>query len=448
MGQLDATIVLTAFPTLQRDLHSNLGGVEWVSLAYLLALVGLVTALGHLADIVGRKLLYIYGFALFIVATGLCGVAPNLAALIVFRALQGVGAAMLQANSVALIVQAMPRHALGRGIGIQGTFQALGLAVGPALGGLLLAAGGWRLIFFVNIPFGLVGIALAWFFLPRSRDLLPRQPVDWLGMALFLAAAAGVLVGLAFGDEAGWGSPQIVATLVGAAVCLGALLWWERRSPAPMLALGLFRNRALAVGVGGGLLASTLLFGILFAATYYLQGAAHLGLARSGLELMVLPVALGLAAPVAGRMADRLGARPLTVGGMTLVAAAMLAVTLARPGGFGLGLELAVAGVGLGAFTPPNSASIMASVPRTRSGMASGILNTTRGLGTSLGVALTGVVFGLAAGTAAAHASSPSLVTRGFSAASLFLLAVALLAALLALLAGPRPVNLDRVPNV
>jgi EmrB/QacA subfamily drug resistance transporter len=408
----------------------------------------LVTALGHLADMVGRKLLYVYGFALFIVATSLCGLAPNLATLIVFRALQGVGAAMLQANSVALIVQAMPRHALGRGIGIQGAFQALGLAAGPALGGLLLVAGGWRLIFFVNVPFGLVGITLAWFFLPRSRDLSPRQRVDWLGMALFLAAAGGLLVGLAFGDEAGWGSPQIVAALAGSALCAGAFLWWERRAPAPMLALGLFRNPTLAVGVGGGLLAATLLFGILFAAAYYLQGAAHLGLARSGLELMVLPLALGLAAPIAGRLAERLGARPLTVGGMLLVAAAMLAVALGLSDGFGLALELAAAGVGLGAFTPPNSASIMASVPRTRSGMASGILNTTRGLGTSLGVALTGVVFGLAAGTTAAHTVSSGLVTRGFSAASLFLLVMALLAALLALLAGPRPVAADQTPPV
>ncbi|MHB8328706.1 MAG: MFS transporter, partial [Acidimicrobiales bacterium] len=174
MNQLDASIVTVAFPTLQRQFHVTIGAVTWVGLTYLLTLVGLITAVGRVADMVGRKLLYIYGFLVFIVGSALCGLAPTLGALDVFRVLQGIGAAMIQANSVAIIVLAVPAGKLGRAIGIQGAAQALGLAMGPTLGGLLIALGGWRLIFFVNVPAGLIGTALGWFLIPRSRHLQAR----------------------------------------------------------------------------------------------------------------------------------------------------------------------------------------------------------------------------------------------------------------------------------
>ena len=169
MGQLDASIVTVALPRLGRDLHASVGLVEWVALAYLLVLVATVATVGRIADAVGRKLLYVYGFGVFTAGSVLCGLAPTLAVVIAARALQAVGAAMLQANSVALIAEAVPRRLLGRAVGVQGTAQALGLALGPAVGGALLAIGGWRLIFFVNLPAGVIGLALGWFLLPRSR---------------------------------------------------------------------------------------------------------------------------------------------------------------------------------------------------------------------------------------------------------------------------------------
>ncbi|HUY24402.1 MAG TPA: MFS transporter, partial [Candidatus Saccharimonadales bacterium] len=167
MGQLDSSIVIIALPTIQTYFHSSLGAVEWVSLAYLLTLIAMVIAIGRFADMAGRKLLYLYGFGIFIVSSGLCALAPNLPILALFRIFQGFGAAMLQANSVALIVHALPRDKLGRGIGVQATAQALGLSLGPAVGGLLLVLGGWRLLFLVNIPVGLIAFALGWFLLPR-----------------------------------------------------------------------------------------------------------------------------------------------------------------------------------------------------------------------------------------------------------------------------------------
>ena len=175
MGQLDASIVTVALPTLQRTFHASVGAVTWVGLSYLLVLVATVAAVGRFADMWGRKLLYVYGFGIFIVGSALCGLAPTLGMLIGFRALQAVGAALLQANSVAIIVLAVPKSPLGKAIGIQGAAQAVGLALGPTVGGFLLAAGGWRLIFFVNVPFGLLGMIAGCSWSPGAATSRPRE---------------------------------------------------------------------------------------------------------------------------------------------------------------------------------------------------------------------------------------------------------------------------------
>ncbi len=219
MGQLDASIVTVAFPTLQRVFHASVASVTWVGLSYLIVLVAGVTAVGRLADMVGRKLLYTFGFVLFIIGSGLCACAPTLVSLDLFRVVQAVGAAMLQANSVAIIYLAMPKDRLGRGIGIQGAAQALGLALGPTVGGLLLAAGGWRLIFLVNVPAGILGTVAAWVLLPRSRDLQRRAPFDWAGLGLFLPLVVSLLVAISFGRAWGWSSPRTLGLLVVAVAC-------------------------------------------------------------------------------------------------------------------------------------------------------------------------------------------------------------------------------------
>jgi len=201
MGQLDASIVTVALPTLQHTFDASVGAVTWVGLSYLLVLVATVTAVGRFSDMWGHKLLYVYGFVIFTLASALCGLAPTLGTLCGFRALQAVGAAMLQANSLAIIVLVVPGRALGKAIGLQGAAQALGLALGPSIGGLLLAAGGWRLIFFVNIPFGLLGALAAVLLVPRSRHLLARVRFDWNGLAIFFPAVVALLSAISFGAE-------------------------------------------------------------------------------------------------------------------------------------------------------------------------------------------------------------------------------------------------------
>lgn len=442
MSQLDASIVTVAFPTLQHDFHASVGAVTWVGLSYLVTLVTLITAMGRMSDMVGRKIIYIYGFLVFILGSALCGLAPSLAILIGARIVQGIGAAMFQANSVAIIVLAVPWNRLGRAIGIQGASQALGLALGPSIGGLLIALGGWQLIFFVSVPAGIIGAVMGWFLIPRSRDLQPRIRFDWLGLGLFVPTIAAFLFAVSFGDKIGWTSPFIVGLFVFAVVGGWAFVRREQHTSGPMLDLGLFNRVPFAAGIASGLLSYLVMFGSLFVIPFFLERGLGQSTGRAGIELTVMPIALGLTAPLAGRQAERLGARPLTMLGMFLAAVSMGLLAVFHDSIPVILLELALLGVGLGMFTPPNNAAIMGSAPREQAGVASGVLNMTRGMGTAMGLAFTGLVFGLYANTAA-----PSVVpaTRGFEASAVFLGIVALVAMGLAGLRGGTALNLDPI---
>jgi EmrB/QacA subfamily drug resistance transporter len=379
---------------------------------------------------VGRKLLYLYGFAVFIIGSALCGLAPSLGALDGFRVLQGVGAAMLQANSVAIIAVATPFSRLGRAIGIQGAAQAIGLALGPTIGGLLLSAGGWRLIFFVNVPFGVVGMLAGWLFIPRSRSLSPRHPFDWVGLGLFLPAVGALLGAISFGNELGWTSAAVLGALCGGLILAVLFIVRERRVDSPMLDLSLFRNARFSAGVVSGLLSYLVLFGTLFVVPFLLERSAQVSPARAGLELMAMPVTLGLVAPFAGKLADRIGARTLTVGGALLSAAGLVVMGLLPDSTVALLVGLVIVGAGMGAFTPPNNAAIMGSAPRRQAGLASGVLNMARGLGTSLGLACAGLVLGLAGGESVSAA--PAAVRHAFSVTIFSLAGVAVAAAVVA----------------
>ena len=424
MGQLDASIVTVALPTLQRTFGVSVGAVTWVGLSYLLVLVATVIAVGRFADMWGRKLLYVYGFLIFTLASVLCGLAPNLASLCGFRALQAVGAAMLQANSLAIIVLVVPGRALGRAIGLQGTAQALGLALGPTIGGLLLAAGGWRLIFFVNIPFGLFGALAAILLVPRSRNLMARVRFDWTGLGIFFPAVVALVSAISFGAELGWTSGFIVLLFVVAVVLIVLFIVHEGRDTDPMLDLGLFRNGRFSTGIVSGVGSYLVMFGVLLLIPFYLERGLGLGSARSGLELMAMPLAFGIVAPFAGRLADHVGARPLTVSGMTLVTLGLVLLGVARPSTIWLLVLLAVIGVGMGLFTSPNNASIMGSAPEQQAGMASGVLNMSRGTGTALGLAVTGTVFVVAGGDHSG-AAAPAGAQHAFTVTAYVLAAIA-----------------------
>lgn len=414
MGQLDASIVTLALPRLSQELHASVGVVEWVALTYLLVLVATVATLGRLADAVGRKLLYVYGFAVFTAGSALCGLAPTLAILIAARALQAVGAAMLQANSVALITEAMPPRLLGRGIGVQGTAQALGLALGPAVGGALLALGGWRLIFLINLPAGVIGLTLGWFLLPRSRSRRALGERDRFGAVLLGFAVAGPLLYLSLAGRAGYVDPPLLVALIGGSVAAVTFVRRERRLADPLIDLSLLRRPALSTGLSSGLVSYLVLFGTLVVVPYFLS-AEHVNAALVGLQLAVLPVAIGISAPIAGRLTDRLSARPLTVGGLLLTGAGLIEIACSQ-GTIGLLVGLALAGLGLGAFTPANNATIMSASPTGHAGVVGGLLNMTRGIGTALGVAIASALYITASGATSASAS-PANAANGLTAA-------------------------------
>ena len=427
MGQLDASIVTLAFPTLRHAFHASLGSVQWVGQAYLLVLISSLAAVGKFSDMVGRKLMYTYGFVVFVVGSALCGSAPNLQLLVAFRVIQGLGAAMLQANSVAIIAVSTPRHQLGKAIGIQGAAQALGLAVGPAAGGFLIGIGGWRLVFLVNVPIGVVAMVLAWLLVPRSRDLAGRTAFDWLGLGLFAPGVSALLLSISFGDRYGWTSPGIIGGFAASLLLVSAFIHRERTTDDPMIDLTLFSRPAFSTGIASGLLSYLVLFGALTVAPFLLEVGLHQSSGRAGAELFLLPLGVGVAAPLAGMVSDRLGPRLLTVSGM-LCASASLAGTAISHRSLGVLLPLfALAGVGLGAFTPPNNSAIVGSAPRQQAGSASGVLNMTRGLGTSLGLALAGLAYTAGAGSGARV--PPGAAADGYSNAAWMLAGVALLAA-------------------
>jgi EmrB/QacA subfamily drug resistance transporter len=403
MGQLDASIVTLALPSLGRDLDAGAGAVEWVALAYLLVLVATVATVGRIADAAGRKLLYVYGFGVFTAASMMCGVAPTLPVLIAARAVQGAGAAMLQANSVALIAEATPGPLLGRAIGVQGSAQALGLALGPAIGGLLLSLGGWRLIFFVNLPAGAIGLVLGWLLLPRSRSRRPIEGSDRLGAVLLAIAAAGLLLYLSLGARAGYSGAAALAALGGGSLAAVGFVRRERAAPAALIDLSILRRPELGAGLGGGLISYLVLFGTLYVVPYSLS-TRHVPPASIGVQLAVLPIALGISAPIGGRLLGRFGPGRLTVAGLTLAAVGTFEIALWH-GAAGLLAGLMVIGLGLGIFIPANNAAIMSACPPGHAGVVSGILNMTRGIGTALGVAVAGAVY------AAAGASDGLAVT-------------------------------------
>ncbi len=413
MGQLDTSIVATALPVLRSNLHASIAAVEWVVLIYVLVLAGTVAAVGKIADRIGRKLLYTYGFGIFVVGSAACALAPSLGILVGARFVQAVGAVLLQANSYALIRDVLPPSRLGTGLGVQGAAQAVGLSVGPVLGGALVAIGGWRFIFVVNVPIGLCGLALGWFLLPRSVHHDPESRIDPGGTLLLAAIPSVVLAALSLAAQPGT-SIWVEAGLAALALLLVvAAVRRQRRVAGSVVDVALVRLPAFVAGISAALLSYVVLFGCLVGVPFFLEKTRHVGPATAGLELSLLPVALAIVAPLGGLVRDRVGPRIPAGAGMAITAVGMglLAATPSRPG---LTLAaLAVTGVGMGLFIPANNAATMTAAPTARTGAAGGLLNMSRGLGTALGVSVTSLVYATG---------------RGLTTTALLLLAVAVVA--------------------
>jgi len=387
MGQLDASIVTLTYPQLESEFHASLGSVQWVSLSYLVVLAVLLVPVGRWSDTRGRKLLYLYGFGLFSLASAACALAPSLGWLVAGRSLQAVGAALLQANSVALVVLSVPASRLRTALGFQGAAQALGLALGPTLGGVLVGAYGWRSVFWVNVPVGVVAIVAGYLLLPRSRDLNPGRGRDVAGFVLLAAAVVSSLLVLS-GLSGMALPPAVVAGLAVVAVAAAVLFWRaEARGVAPLVDISLLRRGGLGASLTGALLAYLLLFAplVLYPSVFATWG---MSVAVGGLVLSCLPAGFALAA--VGANAAHLRAsnhQRVGVGAAGVFGCLLASIGLWRSPGL-VAVLLLLMGAFLGLVIPANNATVMGAVPPSDSAVTGGMLNVARALGTALGVAV------------------------------------------------------------
>jgi EmrB/QacA subfamily drug resistance transporter len=395
MSALDVSIVNVAMPTLQGTFGVSMAVIEWVAMAYMLTLTIFLPLFGRLADMYGRSRLYNIGFVVFSVGSFMCGLSPSANFMIFSRVLQAIGAGLLQANSVAIITYAFPANERGKAIGIQGAVQAISMSIGPFVGGLLIAAVGWRAIFYINIPIGLLGTIAALFILPPNQRVEEKGTVDYLGTAFF-ASGLGFLV-LAFneGVKLGWGSHTIVMYFVSSTVLLALFVITELRVKHPLIDLRLFKNATFLFGNITGMLSYYVMFAVMFLMPFYLEKVLGYSTALTGTLLTPIPLAMAVVAPFAGHISDKHGARIMTALGMAVASVAcaallFLKVSMSLPV---LVTELILLGVGMGFFTPPNNSAIMGAAPREKLGTAGGVLNMMRSLGLIFGVDISGVIF-------------------------------------------------------
>ncbi len=395
MSALDVSIVNVAMPTLKTEFNTSMSVIEWVAMAYMLTLTIFLPFFGRLADMFGRSKLYNAGFVVFTVGSLFCGMATSASFIIAARVLQAVGAGLLQANSVALITQAFPSSERGKAIGIQGAVQAIAMAVGPFVGGILISTIGWRAVFYINIPIGILGTVAALFILPPNQTTGKKESIDYLG-TVFFAAGLGFLV-LAFNEvvNLGWGSTTILVYFLNSFILLGLFVLTEMRVKHPLIDLKLFKNSTFLIGNLTGMMSYYVLFAVLFLMPFYLEKVLNFSPVLTGSLLTPIPLAMAIVAPLAGHISDKYGSRIMTASGMFVSALACFSLLFL---GTVVNLPLLIAelvllGIGMGMFTPPNNSAIMGAAPKEKLGLAGGVLNMMRSLGLIFGVDISGLIF-------------------------------------------------------
>jgi EmrB/QacA subfamily drug resistance transporter len=426
MSALDGSVVNTLLPVLSRELGTSVAGIEWVSTIYLLVVSGLLLGVGRAGDLYGNKRMYLSGFVIFIIGSALCGLSPTAHILVALRAIQAVGAAMLFANSPAILTKAFPPERRGRALGALGTFTYLGLTVGPSLGGWLAGTFGWRSIFYINVPIGALALFLSARYIPHDRPDARSESFDYTGATLFMLGLVALLGALNQGHAWGWGSPLIMSLFVAAIVILIVFVRVEKKSAAPMLDLSLFGNRVFSATTSSALLNYCCVYSVIFVIPFLLIQGRHLSPQQTGIVLTAQPIVMAVVAPVSGSMSDRIGSRiPATVGMIILtLGLILLAASVQRTGLTMIAVSLAIIGLGVGMFVSPNNSALMGSAPRARQGIASGVLATARNAGMVMGVGISGAVLttvmtnagggsGLAQGVRAALFVAAGLSTLG-----------------------------------
>jgi EmrB/QacA subfamily drug resistance transporter len=426
MVVLDALVVVTALPRMQRDLHVGISSLQWTVNAYGIAFAaGIITA-AALGDRFGRRRVFNSGLALFTIASALCAVAPNLAALIAARTVQGLGAAVVLPLSLTILTTAFPPAKRGMIVGVYGGLAGLAVAFGPIVGGAITEGLDWHWIFWVNVPIGLAALVLATRLLPEMHGAPER--LDLAGVSLVTAGVVAVVWALTRVNDLGWTSTETVASLATGSLLLAAFVYWERRASAPMVPLRLFAAREFAVGNVTTFFLHGATFGAAFFITQEFQFARGYSPLGTGLRLLPFFATPMFVAPIAGALSDRIGRRPIMLAGLALQAVGYLWV--AARGSLGtswveLDLALLVAGVGISMALPTVPAAVLDAVAPAELGKAAGINYMAQRFGTVFALAIATAVF-----TAHGHLGNPSTVTAGFRPALWTCVGFAILATL------------------
>ncbi len=432
---LSTSIPNIALPALVQAFGASFQAAQWVVLSYLLAITTLIVSAGRLGDLIGRRRLMLAGLFLFTSASILCGVAPTLELLVAARVAQGVGAAVMMALTMAFIGDAVPKEKTGAAMGLLGTMSAIGTTLGPSLGGVLIASLGWRAIFLVNVPLGLVTLLLAYRALPADRrePNAARPRFDMLGTLLLALTLAAYALAVTLG-KGSFGTLNI-ALLLAAAVGTGLFVVAERKAVSPLVQLATFRDRVLSGGFAMSALVSTVLMATLVVGPFYLSRALGLDAAAAGLVLSAGPFAAALTSAPAGRVVDHFGGQRMTVAGLTGIAAGclMLSVFPSTLGIAGYVVPSIIITLGYALFQTANNTAVMSNVRADQRGVISGMLNLSRNLGLITGASVMGAVFALASGTIDVTTAGPEAVAAGLRitfAVAGFLIATALVIAI------------------
>ncbi|TKJ40758.1 MFS transporter [candidate division LCP-89 bacterium B3_LCP] len=391
---LNSSVINVSLPVISAELNADIGVVDWVVQAYLLAVTALLMISGRLGDLYGRRRIYQFGIIIFTASSALCGFADSVEVLIAYRVLQGIGAALIVSVGPALIGTVFPPNQRGKALGILGTTVSVGLSIGPAVGGIITDFLGWRYIFFVNIPFGILA---AWLVIRNLKPdtVFKKTGFDISGGFTLAGSLFCLLMMLSRGNEWGWSSPQILVLLGGTILFPILFTVIEKRSPEPIFELSIFQNRTFSSATIAGFLAFSSLFTQTFLLPFYLIQLRGFQAAQAGLFLMAVPSVMAVVAPTSGALSDKIGTRGLCVAGLFIqgISFVMLAMLgTATSSGF-IVAALLMTGLGIGMFNPPNNSDLLSSVPHERLGNASGMLGLTRTLGMAFGVALSSVIF-------------------------------------------------------
>jgi EmrB/QacA subfamily drug resistance transporter len=396
---LDVLVVAAALTTIRKDLGATVEQLEWTVNAYSLSFAMLLMTAAAIGDRWGRRRTFAAGLALFAVASIACALAPSVPLLIAARTVQGVGAAVVMPLSMSLLGAAFPPERRGWAIGIFSGLTGLAVLAGPMIGGAVTEGLAWQWIFWINVPICALAIPLVLTRIPESRGAVRR--LDLRGAALITLAVLGIVWGVVRGAVAGWSSPEVVVAFVAGALLLVGFLVWEGRADQPMLPLSYFRSRAFSAGNAAGFFLTASLFGAVFFLAQFMQAVFGSGPLKAGLQLLPWTATLFLVAPIAGRLVDKIGERPLVFTGLALQAVGMFWISQASKGTVqysDLVLPLIVAGCGVSLAMPATQSASIGSLPQEAVGMASGIYAMMRQLGGVVGVAALAAVFAAAGG--------------------------------------------------